>query len=182
MVQTAVPGQDTRFATNTFINFGIEFGLSLLVSGLLARWYVWPFLCAQPFSQALLILLVPFLPRYLGLMSLVPGVVDPAVTQSAFARFQAYGDLAGFALALIAFVLLHFRHRRALTAAWIFNVFGSLDFLHSVLRGALEGTGGRLGAFWYIPVCYVPLGLVTHFMIFQLLVTRSREYEPRPAN
>jgi hypothetical protein len=166
---------------STFLNFGIEFGLSLLVSGMLARWYVWPFLSAQPFSKALLILLLPFLPRYLGLMSLVPGVVDPAVTHSAFAQYQAYGDLAAFVLAFVCFVLIHFRHPRAIAATWIFNVFGSLDFLHSVLRGTLEGTGGSLGAFWYIPVCYVPLGLVTHFMIFLLLAKRSREYQPRTA-
>jgi len=166
---------------STFLNFGIEFSLSLLIFGLLARWYVWPFVCGRPFSQALLILLVPFLPRYLGLMSLVPGVVDPAVTHSAFAQFQAFGDLAAFFLAFVAFVLLHFRHPRALAAVWIFNVFGSLDFLHSVLRGTLQGTGGNLGAFWYIPVCYVPFGLVAHFMIF-LLLKRSREYQPRTAN
>ena len=71
-----------------FVNFGVEFGLSLLVFSLLGRWYVWPFLRARPFTQALLLLLVPFLPRYLGLMSLVPGVVDPAVAQSTFAFYQ----------------------------------------------------------------------------------------------
>ena len=67
-----------------FVNFGVEFGLSLLVFSLLGKWYVWPFLCVRPFAQALLLLLAPFLLRYLGLMSLVPGVVEPAVTRSTF--------------------------------------------------------------------------------------------------
>lgn len=165
---------------NPFLNFGVEFGMSLLVFSLLAKWYVWPFLCARPCTQALLILLVPFLMRYMGLMSLVPGVVDPAVTQSAFAFYQAYGDFVAFLLAFAAFVLVHSRHPQALAIVWVFNVFGSLDFVHSVLRGSLQGTGGSLGAFWYIPVCYVPLGLVGHYLIFLLLVKRSREYVRLP--
>jgi hypothetical protein len=159
-----------------FANFGIEFGLSLLIFGLLAKWYAWPFLRARPVTQALLLLLVPFLPRYLGLMSLVPGVVDPVVTRSAFAFYQAYGDFLAFMLAFVAFVLVRARNSYALGAVWIFNIFGTLDFLHSVLRGVLSDTGGSLGAFWYIPVCYVPLGLVVHYLIFVFLVTRSGEY------
>jgi len=162
-----------------FVNFGIEFGLSLLVFSLLAKWYVWPFLGTRPFNQAMLVLLVLFLPRYLGLMSLVPGVVDPAVTRSDFAFYQAYGDLLAFLLAFAAFILVRSQHSLALAMVWIFNIFGSLDFLHSVLRGVLAGTGGALGAFWYVPVCYVPLGLVLHYLIFLLLLKRSREYNPR---
>ncbi len=114
-------------------------------------------------------------------MSLVPGVVDPAVTQSAFAFYQAYGDFVAFLLALAAFVLVRSRYPQALAIVWVFSVFGSFDFLHSVIRGIVQGTGGSLGAFWYIPVCYVPLGLVVHYLIFLLLVKRSREYIPRIA-
>ena len=164
-----------------FVNFGVEFGLSLLVFSLLGKWYVWPFLCVRPFTQALLLLLAPFLVRYLGLMSLVPGVVEPAVTRSTFAFYQAYGDFLAFLLAFAAFVLVRSRHSRALAIVWVFNAFGLLEFLHSVVRGSFAGTGGGLGAFWYIPVCYVPLGLVVHYLIFLLLVKRSSEYTPRTA-
>ena len=162
-----------------FVNFGVEFGLSLLVFSLLGKWYVWPFLCVRPFTQALLLLLSPFLLRYLGLTSLVPGVVEPAVTRSTFAFYQAYGDFLAFFFALVAFVLVRSRHSRALAIVWAFNIFGSLEFLHSVLRGSIAGTGGSLGAFWYVPVGYVPLGLVVHYLIFLLLVKRSSEYCPR---
>lgn len=159
-----------------FANFGIEFGLSLVVFSLLAKWYFLPFLRARPMVEGLLTLLVPFLLRYLGLASLVPGVVDPVVTRSSFAFYQAYGDLLAFALAFLAFVLLRSRNRYALAAVWTFNVFGTIEFLHSVLRGSLSGTGGSLGAFWFIPVCYVPLGLVLHCLIFMTLASRSQEY------
>ena len=111
-----------------FVNFGIEFGLSLLVFSLLAKWYVWPFLNTRPFNQAMLVLLVLFLPRYLGLMSLVPGVVDPAVTRSDFAFYQAYGDLLAFLLAFAAFILVRSQHSLALAMVWIFNIFGRSIF------------------------------------------------------
>jgi hypothetical protein len=104
-----------------FVNFGVEFGLSLLVFSLLGKWYVWPFLCVRPFTQALLLLLSPFLLRYLGLMSLVPGVVEPAVTRSTFAFYQAYGDFLAFLLAFAAFVLVRSRHSRALAIVWVFT-------------------------------------------------------------
>lgn len=157
-------------------NFGIEFGLSLLLSVLLARWYIWPFLSSRPANQAFLLLLTPFLPRYLGLMSLVPGVVDPAVAHSAFAFYQAYGDAVAFLLAFLAFLLVRARHHTALMAVWVFNIFGALDFVHAVLRGIISQSGGSLGAFWYIPVCYVPFGLVVHCLIFVALARRSVEY------
>ena len=166
----------------SFVNFGIEFGMSLLVFSVLAKWYVWPFLRTRDFSAALLILLSPFLLRHLGLMSLVPGVVDDEVTRSAFARYQAYGDFIAFLLAFAAFVLVRVRWPHALAVVWIFNVFGALEFLHSVIRGAVSGTGGAIGGFWYIPVAYVPLGLVAHYLIFGLLATRSREYAADGAN
>jgi hypothetical protein len=104
------------------------------------------------------------------------------VTQSKFAFYQAYGDFIAFVLALTAFTLVRARRREALVAVWVFNVFGSFDFLHSVIRGTVAGTGGSLGAFWYIPVVYVPFGLVVHFLIFLLLIQRSGEYalEVRP--
>lgn len=159
-----------------FLNFGIEFAMSLLVFSLLAKWYVAPHLRALPFRHALLILLSPFLLRHLGLMSLAPGVVEPAVTQSRFALYQAYGDFIAFLLALTAFTLVRFGSRRAIAVVWIFNLFGTIEFVHSMIRGTLSGTGGGIGAFWYIPVAYVPLGLVVHCLIFTLLIKRSAEY------
>jgi hypothetical protein len=160
----------------TPLNFGLEFAMSLLVFSLLAKWYAWPYLRVRPFAPALLMLLTPFLLRYLGLMSLVPGVVDPGVTQGSFAFYQAYGDFIAFLLALASFILVRSGQKRALLVVWVFNVFGTIEFLNSVIRGSVFGTGGSMGAFWYIPVAYVPLGLVAHYLIFALLVQRSQEY------
>jgi hypothetical protein len=161
----------------TPVNFGLEFSMSLLVFGLAAKCYAWPYVRTREFRTGLLVLLSPFLVRYLGLMSLVPGVAEPSVTHSSFATYQAYGDFIAFLLALIAFVMVKSGRKRGLAAAWIANVFGAAEFLNSVIRGSIFGTGGSIGAFWYIPVVYVPLGLVAHCLIFVLLITRSSEYE-----
>jgi hypothetical protein len=45
-----------------------------------------------------------------------------------------------------------------------------------VVRGSVFGTGGELEAVWHILVVYVPFGLVTYYLIFLLLATRSQEY------
>jgi hypothetical protein len=85
--------------------------MSLLVFGLLAKWYAWPHLWSRSFTRALLILLAPLVCD-LGLMSLVPGVVD--VTHSSFALYQAWGDFIAFLLALAPFVLVRRNQRQAL--------------------------------------------------------------------
>jgi hypothetical protein len=163
------------------LNFGIEFAMGLLVSCLVASWFIWPFLRSRTFTTALLILLAPSLVRYMGLMTFVPGVVDPAVTRSQFAFYQAWGDFGAFVLVLVAMALVRRRHPLALAAVWVFNLFGTADFVQAVLRGALGEAGGSLGAFWYIPVAYVPFALVVHVMIFVHLIKRSGEFVPRGA-
>jgi hypothetical protein len=80
----------------TPVNFGIEFGMSLLVFGLLTKSYAWPYLRSRSFTRALLVLLAPFLVCYLGRISLVLGIVDPAATHCSFALYQAWGDLIAF--------------------------------------------------------------------------------------
>jgi hypothetical protein len=161
---------------NTFLNFSLELTMSFVVFGLLAKWYFWPYVSTLPFTQGVLILLLPFLFRHLGLMSLVPGVVDPELTQTTFAWYQAYGDFIAMILALISFILVHKRWKYALAVVWLFNIVGTLDHLNAMVLGTLSDIGAQLHAFWYIPVIVVPLDMILHFLIFVLLIERSREY------
>lgn len=161
---------------STFQNFAIEFTMSFVVFGLLAKWYVVPFIERKPFNQALIILLLPFLLRHLGLMSLVPGVVDTALTKTTFAFYQAYGDYLAMLLALLSFIAVHQRWRYALAVVWAFNIVGFLDHANAMIMGTLSDIGEQLHGFWYIPVVFVPLGFTLHSLIFILLLKRSREY------
>lgn len=156
---------------STFQIFGLQMLLSLLVYGLLARWYVAPRLAALPLPAALAPLLFLHAFRHLGMVFLVPTVVGPSLPP-AFAVPAAYGDLLAALLALLAIVALRAGWRQALALTWLFNVVGTLDLLHALYRGAQLQV--QLGSAYYIPTFAVPALLVTHAMIFVMLLRRRR--------
>lgn len=149
--------------------FGLQFLLSLVVYGLLARWYLAPRLAVLPLPSALMPLLFLHAFRHLGMVFLVPAVVGPGL-QPEFAVPAAYGDLLAALLALAAIVALRARWPPALALVWVFNVVGTLDLVNALYRGAQLQV--QLGAAYYIPTFAVPALLVTHAMILALLVRR----------
>lgn len=158
---------------SSFQIFGLQFLLSVIGYGLIARWYVAPRLAALPLHSALVPLLVPHAFRHVGLVFLVPAVVSPALPP-AFARAAAYGDLLAALLALAAIVALRSRWSLAIALTWVFNVFGTLDLLYAFYQGIRLDVGPQLGSAWYVPTFLVPVLYLTHFMIFVVLVGRSR--------
>jgi hypothetical protein len=151
--------------------FGLQFLLSLVVYGLIARWYVAPRLRALPLASALTPVLFPHAFRHVGMVFLLPAVVGGAL-EPAFAVPAAYGDLLAALLAFLALVALRARWPAALSLVWLFNVVGTLDLLYAVAQGVRLQV--RLGAAYYIPILAVPVLLVTHAMIFAILLRRSR--------
>src|SRR3990172_8174115 len=126
-----------------------------------------------PLQDALIPLLVPHAFRHLGLVFLVPAVVAPTLPR-AFALPAAYGDLLAGLLALLVMVALRGRWALALPLTWIFNLVGTLDLLYAFYQGIPLDAGRHMGSPWYIPTFIVPALYVTHFMIFAMLVKRSR--------
>lgn len=156
--------------------FATQFALNLIVYALIARWYLAPRLAAVPLHAALIPLLLPHALRTAGAVFLVPTVVDPNLPP-AFAIPAAYGDLLAALLALGAVAALRARWRLALALVWLFNIEGTVDLLYAIYRGAqVNLTRYQLGIAWYIPTFVVPAALVTHGLIFTLLLTRSSEY------
>jgi hypothetical protein len=98
-------------------------------------------------------------------------VVSPSLP-SAFAVPAAYGDLVAALLALVASVTLAKGARLAILLVWLFNVWGASDFLFAFYQGAFTAQldARTLGAAFYIPTVVVPPALVTHGLIFWLLV------------
>lgn len=158
---------------DSFQIFGVQFLLSVVVYGLLAKWYVAPALARLPLHDALIPLLVPHAFRHLGLVFLVPAVVAPTLPR-AFALPTAYGDLLAGLLALLAMIALRGRLVLGIPLAWLFNVVGTLDLLYAFYQGIPLDAGAHMGSAWYIPTFIVPALYVTHFMIFAMLVKRSR--------
>ena len=55
---------------------------------------------------------------------------------------------------------------------WVFNVWGAGDLLNAIYQGNIHAKidPGMLGAAFYIPTAVVPPLLVTHGLIFWLLL------------
>ena len=150
--------------------FVLQFSLSLLVAGLLARWYAVPWLTDKPLEVALTVLLVPHAIRHVGMAFLVPALNQPGMPTD-FATAAAYGDLLSGILALLALIALRGRWTIAITLVWIFSIVGTFD-----LTNALRQDSAILfmGATWFIPTFLVPVLLVTHFMVFVRLFKHAK--------
>ena len=142
--------------------FGLQVLLSFLVYGLVARWYVMPRLAPRPLHAALQPLLVLHATRYLGMVFLVPTVVGPALP-AGFAVPAAYGDLLA---------ALRARAPIALPLTWLLNVVGLLDLINAFYQGLRNDV--QLGAAYFIPTFAVPALVITHLMIFRMLVRHPR--------
>ncbi len=155
---------------DTVAIFGLQFFLSLVVWGLIAKWLLAPWLEKQSPRDALFWLTLPHAFRYMGMVFLVPGVVARPLPD-AFAIPAAYGDLLTGVLALLALIALRTGWARALALVWLFNIVGTVDLLNALRQADVVED---FGAAWYIPTAFVPLLLVTHVMIFSRLFRRGR--------
>jgi hypothetical protein len=161
--------------------FGISIAFSSITWGIVLARYVLPVLRRQSRADAMhpLILLHCF--RFVGLSFLVPGVVSPDLP-SAWAVPAAYGDLIAAVLALLA--LPGLKRRLGIALVWVFNLWGSADLLYAFYQGNQIGLEpGQLGAAYFIVTVLVPLLLITHGLMFWLLVspdgpTASRDSQP----
>jgi hypothetical protein len=150
--------------------FGISAGLGLAVWGAVAWNYIWPALRERPSPEDLKPILLLHGFRFLGLAFVVPGVVSPDLP-AAFAQPVAYGDLMSAILALIALAALGTRAGTAV--AWVFNTFGTADLFFAFYEGgriSLPDAQGLLGAGYFILTAYVPLLLITHGLVFRILL------------
>jgi hypothetical protein len=154
--------------------FNMPFVLSVvgafLTSSVLAYIYVWPAVRALPRFNALRLLAAFHAFRFFGMNFLVAGFVSPELS-SDFASKIGWGDLIAAILALFSMAVLSWRWSIAIPVVWIFNIWGTLDLLNAYYMGATQlRDPGLMGAGIYVPALYVPLLLVTHGLIFSLLL------------
>jgi hypothetical protein len=146
--------------------------MGLLVYGLIAKWYVVPALAECDRKTALTPFLLLHATRFVGLAFLIPGVTSEPLDPR-FADPAAYGDLLAAVLALVALLALRLDWRITIPLVWIFNVVGTLDLFNAVFQGMRFAPAGQMGATYFIPVVVVPALLVTHAIIFWLLLRRQ---------
>jgi hypothetical protein len=151
--------------------FGISVLLSFVVWGIVAQQYIWPSSRDRRRSDALRPILLLHSFRFVGLAFLIPGVVSSSLPID-FARPAAYGDLATATLALVSVATLG--RRLNIVPIWAFNVLGATDLLYAFWEGqATNLDPGQLGAAYFIPTLLVPLLLITHGLVFRLLLRRE---------
>ncbi|HET6892959.1 MAG TPA: hypothetical protein VFH31_17775 [Pyrinomonadaceae bacterium] len=154
--------------------YGISILISFVAFGLVTKFYIWPRLQAMDRDKALLPLIIPHAFRFIGLSFLVLGVV-PSSLPAEFAVPAAYGDLVAAILAIVSSVALYKRWPLSILLVWLFNIWGAADFLLAFYNGFMVNLDPRmLGAAFYIPTVLVPPLLITHGLIFWLLVRRRR--------
>lgn len=153
--------------------FWLELLSSVVVSVAVVWWWVWPSLSKLSRNSALVPLIFVHIFRYVGMTLLVTGMVDPRLPIG-FRNNAAYGDLLTAALALLSICALRSDWRLAIPLVWVFNTWGFVDLLNGV-RGLLQLNvpSFNLATFWYVYTFYAPAVLVSHLMIFWILV-RSR--------
>ena len=155
---------------NALAIFGISALMSTIASAIVAILYLWPRLRSLEPKRALAALVAPHMVRFVGLSLLVPGVVSPLLP-APFAVPTAYGDFIACVLAIIATIALLKGAPWAIPAAWVFNLWGTADFLLAFYNGPHSGLQpGALGAAFYIVTAIVPALLVSHVLIFRLMV------------
>jgi hypothetical protein len=162
---------------NTFQIFGLQLVLSFVSTILIAKLYVYPRLKQMPVYNALIVMASVHIFRHIGLVFLMPSMMG-AGAPAGFGVAVAYGDLAATVLALLSIWALYKRSSFAIPLVWIFNIIGLVDLLNAYYEGVVAHAWEYLAGFttWYVPTFIVPLLVVSHLIIFKLLM-KARQSE-----
>ena len=147
---------------------------STLVFWIAAKLYLVPRLPALRPKSVLLPILLLHAFRHLGLMFLAPGATYAGIPPQ-FAYPAAFGDLLAAVLALAAIAALAANAHGARLLVWIFNTEGSLDLAAAIVLATAFGAAPSMGAAYWIPAFWVPALLVTHYIVFIILLRFWKE-------
>jgi len=157
---------------DAFAVFGVQTFLSFLVFGLLAWWYVWPWLRSIDRTNAFTALTFVHALRPIGATVLVSSVAGTALPRD-FAEAVAYGDLATSVLAIITLIALRFRLGFAIALVWLTNIVGTVDLVNALVGGVRYDIARLgMGSFWYVVTILVPILWIAHALAFLLLLRR----------
>ena len=157
---------------DAFAVFGVQNLLSFVVFGLLAWWYIWPWLRSVDRTTAFTALTFVHALRPIGATVLVASVAGTALPRD-FAEAVAYGDLATSVLAVLTLLALRSRLGVAIALVWLTNVVGTADLVNALIGGVRNDVSRLgMGSFWYVVTILVPILWITHVLAFALLLRR----------
>ena len=138
-----------------------------------ARLYLLPRLAElRPRSILLPILLLHSL-RHLGLMFLTDGAIYPGMPPQ-FAYPAAVGDLVTALLAFASIPAVANSWTTGRPLVWVFNIFGTLDLLLAITLATVYEVPVHMGPAYWIPAFWVPALLVSHYVVFVVMLARRR--------
>ena len=153
---------------NTVAIFNLQSAFSLILFGIVAKWYVWPRLMKADFAHALMPLLIYSAFRYIGTFFMVPQFtngLDPAWSGPA-----AYLDLGSVAIALIAAFTLRAGLSVGKIFAWVYVLFGAAAFIHGGTELTSMQVADHIGAAMPVMTILGPSWMVTIVVIAFVLV------------
>jgi hypothetical protein len=96
----------------------------------------------------------------------------------AFAHSAASGEIIAAILALLSLLLLP--SAAGVAVARLFSLWGSADLLNAFYQTNHAGLlAGQLGAAFFLPSLVVPLLLITHGLVFRILVLHGKGFALR---
>jgi len=150
--------------------------LNLVASTIVFAVAAWIYLVPRLRSLPPLVVLQPILllhaMRHLGMMFLSPGGTTAGIPEQ-FTVPAAYGDLIAAVLAMLALFALRAGARSGRLLLWAFNVEGSVDLAIAITLATIYNAEPFMGAAYWIPAFWVPALLVTHALVFMMLLGTS---------
>jgi hypothetical protein len=147
---------------------------SVFVYGLIAKWYVAPWLNRLGRADAVMALLWVHVFRYISLFTFSAQHDGYAVSDGLLLD-TVVGDIAGATLALAAIGLLRSRARLGLLLSWLLTVETIVGVIVNIYGKAVELLAGTTGGvMWLILAFFVPLVMVSlPLLVWQLYGRRS---------
>jgi len=142
---------------------------STVVFFIAAKIYLFPRLVELKPETVLVPILLLHSLRHLGLMFLAPGAIYPGMP-SQFATPAAYGDLLAALLALASLAAITMKSPLARLLVWVFNIEGTLDLALAIATATIYDAPPHMGPAYWIPAIWVPGLLVTHYIVFVVLL------------
>jgi hypothetical protein len=153
--------------------FTLQIVLSLVVYFLIMKWFVGPRLSNLRLSQALIFMLFIHSFRHIGLTILIPSIVDSDIP-APFITQYAFGEYFIAALAVVCMLGLTMQIKGSTYLVWLFNIIGTIMVIYAWIQFyIIDITRYKLGTFWFIPTFYMPALLVSHYVIFLMLIKRK---------
>ena len=139
-----------------------------------ARIYVLPKIGESNQRVILIPILILHSLRHLGLMFLAKGATYPGMPLQ-FAFPAAIGDLVAAILAFVAIFAVAGNREGSRFLVWLFNIVGSADLLLAITLATIYQAPDFMGATYWIPAFWVPALLVSHYVVFAVLLAGRRE-------